>query len=150
MSAVVDAIFSLRKNTAAGSDSILSRDLLELLDTSKLNENWKNVEMLRFLQKMLQNLWKTEKVPPSFKETVLRPFLKDHEKSPTDPSNYRPVSLINIHMKIYEHIIKERLVAVLEKSKFFSNMQAAYRKGRSTVDQVVQELFYQHRYKEHF
>ena len=115
MNEVVDAIFSLRTNTAAGSDSILARDIHELLDTSKQSENWKNVEMLRILQKMLQNMWNEEKVPPSFKETVLRPFLKDTEKRPTDPSNYRPVALLNIHMKIYEHIIKERLVAVLEK-----------------------------------
>ena len=149
MTEVVDALFSLRTNTTAGKDSILTRDLQELLDTSKQTENWKNVEMLRFIHKMLQNMWEAEKVPPSFKETVLRPFLKDPEKASTDPSNYRPIALLNTHMKIYEHIIKERLVAVLEKSRFFSNMQAAYRKSRSTVDHilVVQELFYIYRYK---
>ena len=149
MNEVVDAVFSLRTNTAAGRDSILTKDLQELLDTSKQKENWKNVEMLRFLQKMLQNMWNEEKVPPNFKETVLRPFLKDTEKAPTDPSNYRPVALLNIYMKIYEHIIKERLVAVLEKNKYFSNMQAAYRKRRATSDHilVVQELFFHYRYK---
>ena len=36
---VVDALFSLRTNTAAGKDSILARDVQELLDTSKQNEN---------------------------------------------------------------------------------------------------------------
>ena len=52
-------------------------------------------------------------------------------------------------MKLYEHIIKERLVAVLKKNKFFSNTQAAYRKGRSTIDHilVLQETFFSHRYK---
>ena len=149
MNEVVEAIFSLRMNTAAGSDFILTRDIHELLDTSKQSENWKNAEMLRYLHKMLQNMWNEEKVPPNFKETVLRPFLKDTEKAPTDPSNYRPVALLNICMKIYEHIIKERLVAVLEKNKFFSNVQAAYRKSRATSDHllVVQELFFHYRYK---
>ena len=146
---VVDALFSLRTNTAAGTDSILARDIQELLDTSKQNENWKNKEMLRFLHKMMQNMWEAEKVLPCFKETVLRPFLKDLERDPTNPSNYRPVALLNTHMKVYEHIIKTRLVAVLEKNRFFSNMQSAYRKGRATVDHllVVQELFYIYRYK---
>ena len=59
MTEVVDALFSLRTNTTAGKDSILTRDVQELLDTSKQTENWKNVEMLRFLHKMLQNMWKT-------------------------------------------------------------------------------------------
>ena len=59
------------------------------------------------------------------------------------------MSLLDVLMKIYEHIIKERLVAVLEKNKFFSNMQAAYRKSRATSDHilVVQELFFHYRYK---
>ena len=36
-------IFSLQKNTSAGKDSILARDLEELLDTTKQTEIWKNV-----------------------------------------------------------------------------------------------------------
>ena len=149
MNEVVDALFSLKTNTTAGKDSILARDVQQLLDTSIQTENWKNVELLKFLHITLQSMWKTEKVKPSFKETVIRPFLKDLTKTPTDPLNYRPVALLNTFMKIYEHIIKERLVTVLEKNKFFSNTQAAYRKGRATVDHilVVQELFYLYRYK---
>ena len=36
-------IFSLQKNTSAEKDSILARDLEELLDTTKQTEIWKNV-----------------------------------------------------------------------------------------------------------
>ena len=146
---VVEAAFSLKSGSAAGRDSILSNDIIELLDTHRLDENWKNAEILKFLHKMFQRIWKTEKVHKSFKETVLRPFLKDTDKSPTDPGNYRPVSLLNIPMKLYEHILKERLVTVLEETNYFSIAQSAYRKGRSTIDNilVVQEIFYTYRYK---
>ena len=149
MEEVVDAAFSLKSGTAAGRDSILSNDIIELLDTHRVDENWKNKEILEFLHKILQRIWKKEKVHTSFKETVLRPFLKNTDKSPTDPGNYRPVSLLNLPMKLYEHILKQRLVAVLEKTNYFSMAQSAYRKGRSTIDNilVVQEIFYTYRYK---
>ena len=51
-------------------------------------------------------------------------------------------------MKVYEQMIKNRLVPVLEERNCFSPAQAAYRKGRSTVDHlfVLQELFFHYRY----
>ena len=51
-------------------------------------------------------------------------------------------------MKIYEQVIKSRLVAILEKSNYFSNFQAAYRKRRSTCDHLlaVQEIFLHYRF----
>ena len=62
---------------------------------------------------------------------------------------YRPVALMNVMMKIYEHIIEVRLKAYLEKKNYLSNTQAAYRKGRSTVDHIMilQEVFYFYRDK---
>ena len=146
---LVDAIFTLKSNKAAGKDNMLNDDLLELLDTSKPSENWKNVEILTFLHKMMQKLWETEKVPENFKETTLRPFLKNEDKDPTNPRNYRPVSLLNVLMKVYEHIIKVRLTKYLDEINYFSSAQAAYRKGRCTGDHilVIQEIFFYYRYK---
>ena len=71
------------------------------------------------------------------------------EKDPTKPSNYRPVALLNVLMKLYEYIIKERLTKYLEKKNYLSSTQAAYRKRRSTVDNIftLQEVFYYYRYK---
>ena len=149
MNELVDALFALKPKKAAGVDSMLNDDLLELLDTSKEEENWKNVEILNFIHKMLNNLWESEKVPGKFKETTLRPFLKGTDKDPTIPGNYRPVSLLNVLMKLYEHIIKVRLTKFLEETNYFSTVQAAYRKGRSTLDHIlaIQEIFYYYRYK---
>ena len=146
---LVDALFSLKSNKAAGKDRMLNDDLIELLDTSKPSEHWKNCEILTFLHKMMKKLWDTERVPENFKETTLRPFLKDADKDPTKPTNYRPVSLLNVLMKVYEHIIKVRLTKFLDEINYFSTAQAAYRKGRCTGDQilVIQEIFYYYRYK---
>ena len=43
---LVEAVYALKTNTAAGSDSILSNDIVELLRISNENESWKTVEVL--------------------------------------------------------------------------------------------------------
>ena len=126
----------------------MSSDIIELLDTSIDSENWKTVEVFEFLHKMIQKFWKEEKVPEKFKEIIIRPFI-NADRDPTDPSNYRPLALLNVLTKVNEHIIKERLAKYLERIKFLSSAQAAYRKGRSTVDNIliIQEVLYYYRYK---
>ena len=108
MEEIVSAIFKLKPNTAAGRDSILSRDFIELINTTIRSEHEHNREIMAFLNKMILNMWAKEKMPVSFKESVIRPFLKDPEKDPTDPSNYRPVLLLNTVMKVYEQVLKKK------------------------------------------
>ena len=145
---VVDAISLLTNYSAPGTDSILSRDFTVLLEEVELDEIWRSEEILRFIHGLLSELWVKEVVPKDLKESVIRPFLKDSEKDPTDPANYRPVALLNVIMKVYEQVIKSRLVAALEKINFFADVQAAFRKGRSTADHllVLQEIFFHYRY----
>ena len=75
--------------------------------------------------------------------------MKEPEKDPTKPSNYRPLALLNVLIKLYEHIIKVRLTSYLEGNNRLSSMQAAYRKRRTTVDNILilQEVLYYYRYK---
>ena len=49
----IDALFALKSDTAAGNDSILSKDLTVILETHIEKKNSKNVEILNFLQRML-------------------------------------------------------------------------------------------------
>ena len=71
MEEVVDAAFALKSNKAAGSDSILNNDIIELLDTSKPRENWKNVEILKFVHKMISNFGKRKKSQRSLRKLYL-------------------------------------------------------------------------------
>ena len=98
---------------------------------------------------MMQKLRKDEKVPKEFKEIVIRPFIKNVDEDPIKPSNYRPVALLNVLRKLYEHIIKERLISYMERNNCLSSTQAASRKRRSTVDNIfiLQETFYYYRCK---
>ena len=133
---LVLAINTLKDFSSPGEDKILNRDLTVLL--VPVQDNVYRWDIVKFIHKILIKFWSDEAVPPSFKESIIRPFLKP-EKTPSKRENYRPISLLNALMKVYEQVIKYRLVKFLEDSKFFSNTQAAYRKGRSTVDN---HLFY--------
>ena len=135
------AINKFKNYCSPGADMVLNRDFTSLLvPVQKGQYRW---EVPKFLHKLLNRFWNDEKVPVDFKESIIRPFFKPG-KNPCKRENYRPISLLNVSMKLYEQVIKHRLVQFLEASSFFSKAQAAYRVGCSTVDNllVLQEIFF--------
>ena len=57
------------------------------------------------------------------------------EKPLNSPAPFRPISLTSYVSKIFEHIIPSRLLFFLESNSILSPRQAAFRRGRSTLDQ---------------
>lgn len=57
--------------------------------------------------------------------------LKDNTAAPV---TYRPVCLINSYGKLFEKVISQRLVKVLENEEGLYDSQYGFRKGRKTVD----------------
>ena len=53
------------------------------------------------------------------------------------PSSYRPISLTSCTSKLFERIVLGRLTYFLEQQDILSPVQAGFRPGRSTVDQVL-------------
>ena len=70
--------------------------------------------------------WTTANVVPVFK--------KGDKKV---PSNYRPISLTSIVVKVMERIIRYKLTSVLEKSGRLSDNQFGFRNKRSTVSLLL-------------
>lgn len=73
--------------------------------------------------------------PSCLKTATVVPLHK--RDSPSNPSNYRPISLLSCFSKILEKIIKVRLVLYLESNKFFSTNQFGFRNSRSTEDALL-------------
>ena len=142
---VVHAAYTFKNYSSPGEDMILNRDLTCLFVPDE--DDHIRFDILKFIHKLFCNFWERETVPNSFKQSIIRPFLKPG-KNPCKRGNYRPISLLNVPMKLYEQIIKYRLLTYLETSCYFSKAQAAYRKNRSTSDHlmVLQELFLYYRY----
>ena len=68
--------------------------------------------------------WKTSSVCPVFKNSGQR----------SDPSKYRPISLLPIISKIFESIINSHISFHLEKHNLLSDNQYGFRSSRSTAD----------------
>lgn len=74
--------------------------------------------------------------PSKYKIAKVVPILKSG-KSPSDPQNYRPISLLNAIGKIFERIVYSRLVEFIDKKNLLPAFQFGFRKGHSTIHQAM-------------
>ena len=73
---------------------------------------------------------------PSYLEKTNN-YLHPQTRKPSDsPSSYRPISLTSCTSKLFKRMVLGRLTYFLEQQGTFSPVQAGFRSGRSTVDQV--------------
>ncbi|GFU58610.1 probable RNA-directed DNA polymerase from transposon X-element [Trichonephila clavipes] len=112
-------------NTSPGPDGITYAMLRHLHPNSLAN--------ILFL---FNRVWKEHCFPSSWREAIVIPILKPG-KVATDPLSYRPIALTSCFCKTFERMVNTRLVYVLEKEKFISPLQSGFRKGRSTLDNLV-------------
>lgn len=73
--------------------------------------------------KIFPNVLKTARVVPIFK----------NKGSASDPSNYRPISLLPIFSKVFESVLKDQIIYHLESGGLFAHCQFGFRGGRSTT-----------------
>lgn len=120
---IIDTISSLRSNSSPGVDNLSSACLKKI--ASYIVEPLKMIINKCFLVGYFPKLFKVAKVVPLY---------KSGDKS--NPSNYRPISLINNLAKIMEKIIKKRLVSYLNKHRIINRNQYGFKSGISTEDAI--------------
>ena len=75
-------------------------------------------------------------VPSLYKQQLITPVFKKGSRSL--PSNYRPVSLTAHEVKIFERVLRNKMVDFLEGNNLLSCKQHGFRKGRSCLTQLLQ------------
>lgn len=75
---------------------------------------------------IFNNYISTNKFPHQFKTARVTPIYKSDNES--NPSNYRPISILPCLSKIFENILHEQLSEFIESNKILSNHQFGFRK----------------------
>jgi len=79
---------------------------------------------------MCYNLMLTHSyVPAEATQTVIGPTVKDKNGPLSDVSNYRPIALVTIFSKIFEHLLLNRMFDYLHTS----DHRFGFKRGHSTL-----------------
>ena len=74
--------------------------------------------------------------PDHLKTAQVTLIYKNGEKS--DPSNYRPISVLSLMNKVFEKILHKRLYKYLTKFKILFEYQFGFREGHSTTQALIE------------
>ena len=72
--------------------------------------------------------------PKCFKTARVIPLHKKGDK--TDPSNYRPISLLSSLGKVFEKLLHKRMVKFCKKENILKHIQYGFREKRSCIDAI--------------
>ena len=119
------AASNLSSSTATGPDKV-AYSMLKHLPRSGMD----------FLLHIFNLSWTLHFFPSIWKTSSIIPIHK-MEKPLDSPACFRTISLTSCVLKLFEHIIRSRLLFFLESNSILSPRQAGFRLGRSTLDQIL-------------
>ena len=115
----------IRKNGAPGPDDI-APTFLKALGPLALSE----------LLRIFNDSFSGATIPQIWRHAIIIPVLKSG-KPASKISSFRPISLTSVVVKLLEKIIYDRLYYLAESKGWLTNLQAGFRKNRSTEDQIL-------------
>ena len=116
------ALGSITTNKASGGDGIPA-ELFQILKD----------DALKVLHSICQQIWKTQQWPQDWKRPVFIPIPK--KGNAKECSNYCTIAHISHTSKVMLQILQARLQQYVNWE--FLNVQAGFRKGRGTRDQIA-------------
>ena len=121
---VLDAIKGLKNNKAPGSDKLI-------------NEFFKNSPpfLVSIYTKLFNVVLDTGIIPETWTTGIIIPVYKN-KGCPTDPDNFRAITLISCLGKLFTSIVNTRLNFFANEVTLIHENQAGFRKGYSTIDNI--------------
>ena len=116
------ALGSITVNKASGGDEILAELFQPLKD-----------DAVKVLYSIYQQIWKTQQWPQDWERSVL--ILISKKGNAKECSNYRTIALISYATKVMLKILQVRLQQYVNCE--LPDVQAGFRKGRGTINQIA-------------
>lgn len=124
----IEELIKKAKNSSAGSDGISYKILKSLPKT-----------YFEVIAKHFNTIWKTHSFPIEWKNIKVVGIPKPH-KDKNKIENFRPISLLPVHLKIFNRVLKLEIEKHLNKNKILPEFSFGFRKDMSTTDYFVQLL----------
>ena len=121
------AIGEIDPNSTAGPEGVSAKFLRETMESIA-------VPLTIIMRKSIDQC----EIPDILKLAYVTPIHKGGSRM--KPENYRPVSLTSHIMKIFERVIKVRLIEHLKKYKLINKGQHGFVEGRSTQTQLLEHF----------
>ena len=116
----------LCKRKATGLDSVSARLLRECPDL--ISESLALIFNQSIDTGIFPDEWKSARITPLFKKAGSR----------SDPSNYRPISIIPVVANVFERIVYDQLYHYLNENDLLSQHQSGFRSLHSTVTALIE------------
>ena len=110
----------LKCGKAAGPDGVTAEHI-----------KYGGLTVLRWLQKVFNQILSLEDIPSSLKEGILLPLFTRKGKDPLLATSYRGITISSLLSKLLELIILNRLHPFLDKMNVPDSLQTAFQKGLS-------------------
>ena len=137
---VKETIKSFKNNKAPGQSAITKMMMIQLPDNAI--KRYTDIINLAFSMGYF---------PILFKNGILV-LIPKPRKDPTEPINYRPITLLEIPGKVFEKIINKRLHKFCEQNNVFNTNQYGFRAGRGTdlaITRIYETISINQKHKHH-
>lgn len=125
---ILNACSKLKNNKAPGP-GFVPAEIIKAVALQKPN----------YLLSVYNKLAKESNFPNEWKVAKLV-LVRKGMKPLENPSSFRPISLLDIEGKLFEHLLLERLNMELTRTGGLSENQFGFRKGRQTIDAINEVL----------
>lgn len=129
---IVNSINSLKNNKASGYDNVMN----EHIKTTMSN-------FLPLYENLFNIIFDTGIVPEEWLIGIIRPIYKN-KGNPSNPENYRPITLLSCLGKVFTNILETRIEHFADDISLIKESQAGFRKGFSTLDNILVLQFLTH------